>query len=811
MRASPSPSSQNSPGPLRSLRSLAPLRSLRRTVTAAFVVTTVAAATLTPGVASAKETGPGFASDPTSLVDTSIGNNGDGTTFPGATTPFGMVQLSPDTQLNKYASYDYAQDTILGFSHTHLSGVGCQTMGNIRFMPTTGAVTSSDPAQYGAKFSHDNETRSPGYYGVKFDNGIKAELSATQRTGQHRYTFPSGSGAENVLIEAGESNGSTYAGDIKVVGDNTVEGWVQGGNFCGETGKERYRVYFSAKFDRTFSKFGTWSDGTLTPNQRAASRGDKRAGAWLSFDPSKGDKVGASVGLSYTSVDGARLNRGAEQPSSFDRARSGAHDAWRDELNRMRVAGGSTADQRTYYSALYRSLLHPSIGSDVDNRYRGFDDKVHRADSTYYQMFSLWDTYRSQNQLVALLHPDKAADMAKSLLHVYKDGGWLPRWGLGNSETNVMSGDPVTPFIVDLYNRGLLDHRTSRELFDALWKNVNEVPADQSTFRGRDGNPTYVKNGFVGYQDLPGYKFGDSRQAGSATLEYALGDCALATMAEGLGHRDKAATLASRCDNFTKLWDSGVTSEGFTGFPVTKNADGSVAGDPDPTQSGAFHEGTAWQYQWLAQQNPKALYGLMGGKAAAEKRLDKFFDMPTVLSDPAKAAKDSWVTGAYDYHNNFAFNPNNEPDFHAPWMYAWTDTPWKTSSVLRAMRTLFTDDPYGMPGNDDLGATSSLLVFAMAGVFEVQPGSAKYVLSAPMFDKVEIRPAHGRRISIEAPGADASKLQYVSSVTTGKGTPLRQSWLSHKDLLGAGKIGFKLSDKPTNWGANAAPPSMAGN
>ncbi|MHB9756026.1 GH92 family glycosyl hydrolase [Streptomyces sp. BYX5S] len=786
------------------------MRALRRGLTSAFLITAVAAASLTPAAANTAHAGPGFAADPTRLVDTSIGNNGDGTTFPGATTPFGMVQLSPDTQLNKYASYDYAQDTILGFSHTHLSGVGCQTMGNIRFMPTTGAVTSSDPAQYGAKFSHDNETRSPGYYGVTFDNGIEAELSATSRTGQHRYTFPSGSGAENILIEAGESNGSTYAGDIKVVGDNTVEGWVQGGNFCGETGKERYRVYFSAKFDRTFSKFGTWSDGTLTPDRREASRGDKRAGAWLSFDPAKGDKVGASVGLSYTSVDGARLNRGAEQPRSFDRARTSAHDAWKSELNRMRVAGGSTADQRTYYSALYRSLLHPSIGSDVDNRYRGLDDKVHRSDSTYYQMFSLWDTYRSQNQLVALLHPDKAADMAKSLLRVYKDAGWLPRWSLGNSETNVMSGDPVTPFVVDLYNRGLLDDRTSRELFEALWKNVNEVPEDQSVFRGRDGNPTYVKNGFVGYQNLPGYKYGDSRQAGSATLEYALGDCALSTMADGLGHPDKAATLASRCDNFAKLWDTDVTSQGFTGFPVTRNADGSVAGDSDPTQSGAFHEGTAWQYQWLAQQDPGTLYGLMGGKKAAEQRLDTFFDMPTVLSDPAKAAKESWVTGAYDYHNNFAFNPNNEPDFHAPWMYAWTDTPWKTSAVLRAMRTLFTDDPYGMPGNDDLGATSSLLVFAMAGVFEVQPGSAKYVLSAPMFDKVEIRPAHGRRITVSAPGADASTHQYVSSVTTGKG-PLHRSWLSHKDLLGAGTINVKLSQKPTSWGtgATAAPPSVA--
>ncbi|MFG2590560.1 GH92 family glycosyl hydrolase [Streptomyces sp. NPDC048438] len=784
------------------------MRVLKRAFTALLITTTMATVSVTSGVADAREQGPKFATDPTTLVDTSIGNNGDGTTFPGAAAPFGMVQLSPDTQLNKYASYDYAQDTILGFSHTHLSGIGCQTMGNFRFMPTTGAVTSSDPAQYGAKFSHDNETRAPGSYGVKFDNGIQAELAATERTGQHRYTFPAGSGQENVLIETGESNGSTYAGDIKVVGQDTVEGWLQGGNFCGETGKERYRIFFSAKFDRKFSKFGTWSDGTLTPNQREASRGTKRAGAWLTFDPAGGDQVGTSVGLSYTSVDGARLNRRAEQPKSFDKARAGAHDAWQDELNRMRVAGGSTADQRTYYSALYHSLLHPSIGSDVDNRYRGFDDKVHRSDATYYQMFSLWDTYRSQNQLVALLHPDKAADMARSVLHIYQDGGWLPRWGLGNGETNVMSGDPVTPWIVDIHNRGLLDDRTSRQLFDALWKNVNELPSDQSAFRGRDGNPTYVKNGWVGYRNLPGYTYGDSRQAGSATLEYSLADCALSTMADDLGHKQKAAALASRCDNFTKLWDTDVTSQGFSGFPVTRNADGTVAGDPDPTQPGAFHEGTAWQYQWLGQQDPQTLFGLMGGQAEAEQRLDTFFDMPTVLTDPAKAASESWVTGAYDYHNNFAFNPNNEPDFHAPWMYSWTGAPWKTSAVLRAMRTLFTDNAYGMPGNDDLGSTSSLLVFAMTGVFEAQPGSANYIVSAPMFEKVEIRPEHGRGISIEAPGADASKLQYVSSVATKKGE-LRRSWLSHKDLLRSGSIKIKLSDRPTSWGVDAAPPAMA--
>lgn len=370
-----------------------------------------------------------------------------------------------------------------------------------------------------------------------------------------------------------------------------------------------------------------------------------------------------------------------------------------------------------------------------------------------------------------------------------------------------MSGDPVTPWVVDNYRRGLLDDRTARQLFDALWRNATEVPADQSIFRGRDGNPNYVENGWIGYQDVPGYTFGDTRQAGSATLEYALADCALSTMASGLGYRDKAKTLSARCGNFSKLWDTSVESHGFTGFPRTRAADGTGVGDPDPAQSTGFHEGTPWQYQWLAQQDTAKLFGLMGGAGQAEKRLDTFFDTPLLLTDPAKAAKDSWVHGAYDYHNNFAFNPNNEPDLHAPWMYSWTGAPWKTSAVLRAARTLFTDTPYGMPGNDDLGTISSWLVFGMTGVFEAQPGSGTYLLSTPMFEKVEIHPEHGRKLEIEAPGASASKLQYTTDVHIGH-RGYDRSWISHEDLLRAGTIRFTLSDTPTAWGTKSAPPAM---
>ncbi|MFE1951527.1 GH92 family glycosyl hydrolase [Streptomyces sp. NPDC059524] len=760
--------------------------------------------------------GPSFPEDPTAYVNTSIGNNGSGTTFPGAALPFGMVQNSPDTRLNSYASYDYADSEILGFSQTHLSGVGCQTNGNIRLMPVPGAFPGTRPEQQAAGFSHADEKAEPGYYKVGLDNGVSAELTATARTGWQRYTFPANADRRTVVVNVGSSNGYTYAGHVDVVGDDTVEGWITGGNFCWETGKERYKVFFSAKFDRAFDTFGTWADGDdVASGRRSAaisgtpsdgSRAD--GGAMVGF--SGGGQVGAAVGISYTSVDGARLNRRTESADqTFDSVRAAAHRTWARQLDRLQVAGGSEADRRTFYSSLYRATLHPSVGSDVDGRYMGFDKKVHRSDRPYYQMLSLWDTYRTQNQLVALLEPRRATDIAKSLLHVYQDGGWLPRWALASSETNVMSGEGPTPFITSLYARGLLDKPTARALFDALWKNVTQVPSDQSVFRGRDGNPTYTHNGWIGYQDKGGYTWGDSRQAGSATLEYALADCGLAGMAGGLGETAKEKTLRARCGNFADEWDFGVSSKGFDGFPRARTPQGTWAGSSDPTQSTGFHEGTAWQYQWLAQQDAPGLFALMGGKAKAQQRLDTFFDMPELLRDHTGVAKKSWVVGAYDYHNNFAFNPNNEPDLHAPWMYAWTDQPWKTSAVLRAAQPLFTDDAYGMPGNDDLGTLSSWSVWSMIGFYEVMPGSAEYVLSAPMFDRVRIQPDGGRPVDIVTPGADRSKLQYVSSVRVGD-RAWTKSWIKHGDLLNAGTVRFALTSDPssTDWGrgSDAQPP-----
>ncbi|HEY3005675.1 MAG TPA: GH92 family glycosyl hydrolase [Kribbellaceae bacterium] len=768
--------------------------------------------TASPATAAGAATQPAFPADPTAYVDTSIGNNGSGTTFPGAARPFGMVQNSPDTRVNSYASYDYADTKILGFSQTHLSGVGCQTNGNIRLMPVPGAFPGTQPAAQAAGFGHADERREPGYYTVGLATGVTAELTATERTGWHRYTYPAGAALRSIVVNVGSSNGYTYDGQVDVAGDRTVEGWITGGNFCWETGKERYKVYFSATFDQPFVAFGTWSDrAPLVPGRRhaditgSASNGSRSdGGAMVSF-PGTG-RVTAQVGLSYTSVAGARLNRETESDGqTFDTVRANAHDVWRRQLERIQVAGGNDTDLRTFYSALYRSVLHPSVGSDVDGAYTGFDKAVHHSDRPYYQMFSLWDTYRSQSQLVALLEPKRATDIARSILRVVRDGGWVPRWALGPSETNVMSGEGPTPFITGLYARGLLDRATAKALFDALYRNVTEVPADQTIFRGRDGNPSYLQNGWIGYQDEGGYLWGDRRQAGSATQEYALADCGLAMMAAGLGETAKARELRGRCTNFADQWDFGVSSKGYDGFPRARTPEGTWVGSSDPANSTGFHEGTAWQYQWLAQQDAPALFALMGGADKAARRLDTFFDMPLLLRDHRNVAKTSWVVGAYDYHNNFAFNPNNEPDLHAPWMYAWTDQPWKTSAVLRAAQPLFTPTAYGMPGNDDLGTISSWLVWSMIGVFEVMPGSAEYVLSAPMFDRVRIQPNGGAPVEIHAPGADASVLQYVDSVRVGD-TDWPRSWISHRDLLAAGTIDVALTGDPasTNWGRGAA-------
>jgi predicted alpha-1,2-mannosidase len=788
------------------------MSGLRRHRRFAVVVGVIASSLLAAGAlaAPAAQAAPPAVSDPTVYVNPQVGNTTDGMTFPGASMPFGMEQNSPDTNVGN-AAYNYDATTLTGFSQVHLSGVGCPAGSWIRVMPVSGAVTDTSLAANMSPFRHSTEQSTPGYYAVTLDkSNIRAELTASTRVGMDRFSYPADTAAPKVVVDVTDVWGQTFASDVKVVGDK-IQGSVTSGSFCGDGRPSRYTVYFSMTLNQPITDVATWNRGEKTPTE---GRTSATGGAVISVAPHPKAPVVTTTGISYSSVAGAEKNRVAEatgsqgRPLAFDAMRAATHKAWQHQLLSVKVSTDSTADLKTFYTALYHGLLHPSVAQDVDGTYQGFDGKPHKVAKghDYYQMFSMWDTYRSQNQLVALLEPQRATDMAQTILDIYQQAGWVPRWSLGQAETNATSGDPVTPFVVSLYSRGLLGKKLANDLFDALWKNVNETPPPSTNINGRAYNPDYLAKGYIPSSKIP-------NEAASIGLEYSLADCALGTMARGLGKVAEAGQLQPRCDAFSNIWDTSATSMGYTGFPQVRGDDGGFVPADSVVDGTGFKEGTAWQYQWLGQQDPKKLFGLMGGSALAESRLDTFFSMPAVLADPATAASKNWVTGSIDYAGHYQFNPNNEPDFHAPWMYAWTSSPWKTSAVTRAQRALFTDGPQGIPGNDDLGATSAVAVFEMLGMFEAQPGSGNYVLSAPMFPKAVITQSDGTKLTVNAPGASSTSLQYVKSLKAG-GTPTTKSWVSHRDLLKAGTLDFKLTTDPasTSWGVGTAnqPPAMSG-
>ncbi|MGW4081402.1 GH92 family glycosyl hydrolase [Streptomyces sp. NPDC004822] len=782
------------------------LRERASTVFAALLVT---GAALSPAPAVAQDRADTAAL--TSLVNPFIGTQNFGNTFPGASAPFGMVQVSPDT--GGQGGYDYQQDRIYGFSQTHLSGVGCSVMGELPLMPTTGAVDRVDADSYRSTYSHDDEDAEPGYYRVGLKTyGIDAELTATRRTGWQRYTFPE-TGRANVLFNTGKANQRVYGSEVHVVGDRTVEGRVEAGNFC--AGKDRHTVYFTATFDRPFASHGTWRGSTPAPGGRDAA-GEGGNGAWVTFDAGTDRDVVVKVGLSYTGLEGARKNLTAETGDSydFDATRAALHATWEKQLEAVRVTGGPAERQRAFYSALYHAQLHPNLAGDVDGRYAGFDGKTHTAsDFTPYQNLSLWDTHRPQNQLLQMLQPKVARDVALSVVAIGRDGGWLPRWSLANSETNIMTGDPVTPFLVEAWSKGLLKGY-EKEAYALLRKNATSTPPDGSPYNGRAGVADYQQRGYI----PSGLELGkdcadkggdnDCVHPASATMEYAAADASLALMAKALGHTADARMFAARGQWYRNLWDSSIGQ--FR--PRTK--DGTWLTPYDPVEAGhQFHEGGAYQYQWLVPQDPAGLVSLMGGRKATEKRLDAFFAYDKLLADPAGTAREDWISAPYDYYGKPTYNPNNEPDLHSPYMYLWAGAPAKTATVVRAAMTLFTDGPDGMTGNDDLGTMSAWYVFSSLGLYPTTNGGGFLAVSSPQFPSAEIRiGAYGRSqggtLTVKAPGASDSR-RYVERATF-DGKDLRATWLDWDAVAGGGRLSFAMSTKPSAWGTGkgAEPPSV---
>ena len=771
-------------------------------------------------------------------VNTLIGTQDEGNTFPGASAPFGLIQVSPITE--HYAGYRYTDPKIRGFGHSFVSGAGCwEQGGQVAVLPVTGSIGPGgtfdtndakakpfDYKAYASAYTHEGEVGQAGYYKVRLTGGtgqtaggIDAEATALTRAAAERYTFAADAKSGHVLVNVGQANEKheVVGSVIEVVGDRAVEGKLVTKSFCG--GKQ-YTTWFRIEFDRPFKAFGTWDKDGGVPGGRhsVGTQWEVPNGAWLTFDLGKSRSVTATSAISHVDAEGARRNleadgkRGGEL-LGFDAMRAQAQAAWDKELGTVRIEGASAGDRAVFYTALYHALLQPMTGSDADGRYRGYDEAIHRADGwTYYEYFSLWDTYRTQNQLLAMLRPRRARDIAQSMLKIHEQMGWLPRWGYANFDTNIMTGDPVTPWLVDLWRFGALDGR-ERQVWDALWQNASGRPPAMSRAQGRAGNDTYLAQGFVPYDRAYPSKGMDVDQhhGGSATLEYALGDCALSQMASALGETQAAATLRERGRNWRRVWDANVVDAelGFRGFPRPRVEGGGfyvpAHGAYSPRSNHGFHEGTAWQYQWLAQQDVPGLATAMGGVAQARKRLDAFFAYDALVEDLQGGARKHWVVGPYSYYNQFRYNPNNEPDLHSPWMYTLLGQPWKTATVVRAAQALFADAPNGVTGNDDLGTMSAWYIFGAIGLYPAVPGSGQLLLHAPRFPKVELDLGDGRTLRIDAPGADARTPQYIAGVAF-DGAPHPQVWLDWSRLRAGGHIGIDLTATPPRqgWGTHPA-------
>lgn len=760
--------------------------------------------------------------DPTSYVNPFVGTEdggtdfghggGAGNDFPGAVMPFGMMQWSPDTVTTAGGGYKYEDDRLRGFSMTHISGPGCLGAQDFPVMPVSGTIGRS-PATHGddyvRKFKHTNEQASPGYYAVTDDTGVKTELTTSTRAGVARFTFPEEKDQGTLLLNiTGSINGVDDA--EATVHGNTVYGRATTGGFCGA--KTRYHVYFQATFDRPIKAFGTWkndsvqagedtargkaparvkrtpakpfghvNDGPggrpLTKSARTMS-GDVNvkgpgSGVYLTFGSKR--PVQMRAGLSFVSVDGAKRNLKAEiGDRGFGTIRSAAHAAWRKRLDQVRVTGGADTELRTFYTALYHTMLQPYVFEDVDGTYTGFDDRTHRVRRGHHQYatFSGWDIYRSEAQLLAFLAPDVASDIAQSMYDdAHSIGDVWDRWSHQNTITGVMVGDPYHSIVSSAYAFGARDFDAKGAL-DAMVAGANRV-GEKSGYTERPGNAAYLGQGYV-----PGDP--------STTLEYGLADFGIAQLAGRLGRTDTAATFMKRAQSWQNLYNPA------NDWIQPRLANGSFLTPFDPADSNHYVEGNGAQYHWMTYQNVHGLFAAMGGRDAAAKRLDTFFTKLNAGS-----------------HEPYAYL-GNEPSLQSPWLYAWTGTPYKTQDVVRRARTtLYKPTPDGLVGNDDLGTMSAWYVWASIGMYPVTPGRAEMVVNGPAFQKIEIRRSSGQRVTINAPGSNANT-PYVRSLKV-NGHDSDRLWLPESFARNGGRLDYTMSARPnTSLGAgeSAEPPSF---
>src|SRR3954452_21461356 len=768
---------------------------LRRAVSAVAVVAAGLAAV--PAVAASRAT----AEDLTALVNPLAGSLGPGFVTVAAGLPFGMgtpgaITTTPagEDPVN-YVGYSYQDPQVRGFALTHFSGAGIHIGGELPFMPTTGAVTSSDPGQWASPVSHVTETAQPGYYATTLSRyQTRAELTSTPRVAVERFTFPATAQA-NLLLDVSRDNDGVQSGSLRVVGDRTVTGDVVVPGDGGVT------VFFTARFDRPFTAHGTWLGATLTDGGTDVS--GSGAGGWVSFDTTADQVVGARVALSYVDPAGAETNLAAEAPdgTAFGDVAKAAQQSWNDRLHAIEVTGGAAGQRETFYTNLYHALLMPDVFDDVDGRYLGFDGVVRTvaAGHHHYTDLSLWDTYRTQTPLLTLIAPDVAHDVGISLLDdADQNGSVIPKWVRGNRDYSIMGGVSGTPTLATLVTNGALTGADAQRAYDAL------VHQARTATGPRNDLGDYLSLGYI--------PFDHSDRGAAVTLEYAIDDASVAALATSYGTTAEVTEFQKRAQSWRNLFDRDGTR-----FLRPRHADGTWASPTpfgeaptwDPVFSDGWQEGTGWQYLWLVPQDVAGLRDTLGADVMTQ-RLDEFFATPAqsqaVPVVPLAQTQASFF-GVYYIGNQYT--PANETDMQAPWLYDWLGRPAKTAQVVHAATQVFSTSPYGLPGNDDAGTMSAAYVLSTIGLYQAQPGVDVWELSTPMFDSVVVNGVAGPRLTITAPGAGPT-MEYVDSARLGR-RPVQTTWLSNDDLVAGRTLSYTLSPAPTGWatGAHAAPPSLS--
>ena len=706
--------------------------------------------------------------DYTQLVNPFIGTDFTGNTYPGAQAPFGMVQLSPDNGLagwDRISGYFYPDSTIAGFSHTHLSGTGAGDLYDVLFMPVTLPYKEAQ-GELGihSKFSHQDEEASAGYYRVKLqDYNINVELTATPRCGVQRYTFPKAESMVILNLKKAMNWDFTMDSQIEVVDSCNIrgyrfsEGWARG-----------QKLYFATRFSRPFKSVEMDEAEIKLKGEKVGTSKIAR----FMFDTEEGEQVTIVTALSGVSMEGAVKNLDAEAPhNDFDKYLADAKADWNKQLQRIEVTGGNDDDRVNFYTALYHSMIAPTIYSDVDGQYYGPDKQVHQADGwVNYSTFSLWDTFRAAHPLFTYTEPERVGDMVQSFIAFYEQNGRLPVWNFWGSETDMMIGYHAVPVIVDAYMKGIGNFDAEKALEACIaTSNIDE-------YRGIG---SYKKNGYIPYNVTD--KYNSENWSLSRTLEYAFDDFCIAEMAQKMGKTDIANEYYKRSQNYRNVFNPA------TGFMQPIDDKGVFQPNFNPDEYTAHVcESNAWHYFWSVQHDIKGLVSLTGGQEKFAAKLDSMFTYVPAGNEELPIFSTGMI-GQYAH--------GNEPSHHVIYLYNKVRQPWKAQKyAAQVMHELYFNAPAGLCGNEDCGQMSAWYVFSAMGFYPVNPVSGEYEIGTPLFPEMRLNLSNGKTFTVLAPNVSRENI-YIQSVTV-NGQPYDKSYITHQQIMDGATVEFVMGNQP---------------